>query len=226
MPRLLIIDDHPLFREALRSAMVAAGPWDDVQETDSIPGACELLALGGGVDLILLDLSLPGVQGFDGLTMLRSSHPRIPIIVVSGMDDPRIMREAMRFGAAGFVPKAMNRAGLAEAVGTVMRGSIFTPACLAGLEDPPTVPRPEAIETRISWLTPQQLRVLCMIRQGKLNKQIAFEMGVGETTVKAHVSEVLRKLGVLSRTQAAIETAALDFEHALAKRPKRRRRAK
>lgn len=206
---LLIVDDHPLFREALASTLALAYPEAVLHEADGITGACATLAREDAVALVLLDLSLPGVQGFDGLVTIRTRFARVPILVVSGLDDPRIMREAIHHGAAGFVPKAVDRATLTRAIADVLDGGLFLPAALAEAADPGQTQLAE----RLARLTPQQMRVLGMIRQGRLNKQIAHELQVGESTVKAHVTEILRKLEVGNRTQIVIRTAGLDFDH-------------
>lgn len=207
--QLLIVDDHPLFRDALASAIRLAHPDAVLHEADGIARACEILAENRGIDLTLLDLSMQGVIGFDGLVTVRTRFPRVPILVVSGHEDPRIMHEALQHGAAGFVPKAVDKTTLTRAIADVLSGALVIPP---GLEAPPQRPRKTPLAERVARLTPQQLRVLMMIRQGKLNKQIAHELQVGDSTVKAHVSEILRKLEVISRTQIVIDTAPLDFE--------------
>lgn len=209
---LLIVDDHPLFRDALASTIRLAHPEAILHEADGIAGACAMLGAHRAIALVLLDLSMQGVSGFDGLVTIRAGFPRVPILVVSGIEDPRIMREALHYGAAGFVPKAVDRATLTRAIAEVLAGGLAIPADLdVSREAGPTGPKPSLAE-RIALLTPQQVRVLSMIRQGKLNKQIAHELQVGDSTIKAHVSEILRKLDVISRTQIVIETASLDFE--------------
>ena len=220
MTKILIVDDHPMFREALHGAVKSALPDADVFEAGNIEAACEALREKTGIDIVLLDLSLPGTAGFEGLMLLRSSFPRIPIMIVSGLDDPRIVHEAIRLGAAGFVPKSVDRTTLANGLSEVLSGSVFVPAELAqALTAPPGLSETDAIADRVAELTPAQMRVLQLLRHGHLNKQIAHELGVSETTVKAHVSEILRKLNVVSRTQAVIETAQLDFETILGSEP-------
>ena len=206
----LIVDDHPLYREALRGTVLHAYPDTTVEEAGSIAAACELLGDTRGIDLVMLDLSMCDVSGFDGLMTLRKRFPALPILVVSGLDEPRIVAEVMRYGAAGFAPKSADKATLTGAIAAVLRGELAFPrsARHAGTASKPA----GDVASRIAQLTPQQLRVLVMIRQGKLNKQIAHELSVGDSTVKAHVSEILRKLGVLSRTQIVIETASLNFD--------------
>jgi DNA-binding NarL/FixJ family response regulator len=208
--QLLIVDDHPLFRDALASTIRLTYPDATLHEADGIEGACRVLAAHRGIDLTLLDLSMQGVSGFDGLVTIRTRFPRVPILIVSGHEDPRIMREALHHGAAGFVPKAVDKATLTRAIADVLSGALAIPPELS--QPGPAAPKKSALAERVARLTPQQLRVLMMIRQGKLNKQIAHELQVGDSTVKAHVSEILRKLEVISRTQIVIETALLDFD--------------
>ncbi len=213
MTKILIVDDHPMFREALRGAVKFTRADAEVFEAGSIESAHETVRSLPGIEIILLDLSLPGTAGFDGLMLLRSSFPRIPIMIVSGLDDPKIVQEAIRLGAAGFVPKSVDKATLAEGLSEVLSGSVFVPADLEqNLSDATTATEANDIANRIADLTPAQMRVLQLLRHGRLNKQIAYDLGVSETTVKAHVSEILRKLNVVSRTQAVIATTQLDFE--------------
>lgn len=208
--RFLIIDDHPLFREALHSAVQVAYPEADTVEARSITEALELLGDARPFDLALLDLNMPDVHGFEGLLQLRTRYPRLPVVVVSGYEEAKIISEALSYGAAGFIPKSARKSDLAAAIRTVMDGAVYVP-------DTYEIQKPGADQSeradmvqRLAKLTPQQLRVLQMLRQGLLNKQIAYELQVGETTVKAHVSEILRKLNVYSRTQAVIEVSKLD----------------
>lgn len=207
-----VIDDHPLFREALLSTIHVAFPGAVVDEADSLTAACELIARSDTIDIILLDLSMQGVTGFDGLMEIRARFPRAPILVVSGMDDAQIVHEAIRCGAAGFVPKAAGKALLTEAIGEVLNGGVFLPKEYRRTNLGRAPHSPSGTLERLRTLTPAQMRVLSLVKRGKLNKQIAFELSVGESTVKAHISEIMRKLGVSSRTQAVIETSAVDFE--------------
>lgn len=213
--RFLIVDDHPLFRDALSVAIQAAYPEAEIVEASSIPAARETLQNGEPFDLLLLDLAMPGTRGFDGLIELRAARPKQPILVVSAHEDPRIIHEAMTCGAAGYISKSVKKRDLSEAIQDVMAGLVVLPK---GYEPPPeNGPSPDSdLAARVASLTRQQLRVLQMVRQGKLNKQIAYELGVGETTIKAHVSEIMRKLNVISRTQAVIEVARLDYDAILA----------
>lgn len=215
--RFLVVDDHPLFLEALQLAIHSAFPGAEIVEATSIASAKSAIADQRNFDLVLLDLCMPGTRGFQGLIELRTLYPKLPVVIVSALEDSRIVHEAMTCGAAGFIAKSARKAVLAQAISDVMSGSIALPA---GYQ-PPTADMltKEAAEMtrRFASLTPQQQRVLQMLRQGMLNKQIAHELDVGETTVKAHVSEILRKLNVASRTQAVIEMSKIDFDAVLSK---------
>ncbi len=206
---LLIADDHPLFRGALREAVTGLFGHADVAEAGTFEEVSELLERNGGdVDLILLDLSMPGVRGFSGLMYLRAQFPSLPIVVVSANDDPAVIRRCMEFGASGFIPKTLGIEALRAAIGRVLQGEVWTPpdVDLARESDAETA----ALIARLSTLTPQQVRVLMMLSGGLLNKQIAYELGVSEATVKAHVSAILQKLGVESRTQAVIAAGKIE----------------
>ena len=207
----LVVDDHPLFLEALRLSLSSAYPDAEVTEATSIADARQAIADKGSFDLVLLDLSMPGTSGFEGLLELRTVHPKLPVVICSALEDPRIIHEALSYGASGFISKSVRRAELAAAIEEVMSGNVYLPASYK----PPAAEQASDLPQRLASLTPQQLRVLKMLRQGMLNKQIAYELSVGETTVKAHVSEILRKLNVASRTQAVIEVSKIDFESIL-----------
>jgi DNA-binding NarL/FixJ family response regulator len=200
--RIIIADDHPLFRGAMRGALDGAVPGAMILEAGGFDEMSLALKADSDTDLVLLDLTMPGVQGFSGLLYLRADHPQIPVLVVSAKDDPAIIRRCIEFGAAGFLPKTSTVDEMREAVRTVLDGGIWTPADidLAAHDDTEVA----AIARRMTTLTPQQVRVLMMLSQGLLNKQIAYHLDVSEATVKAHVSAILQKLDVDSRTQAVI----------------------
>ncbi|MEM9601384.1 MAG: response regulator transcription factor [Pseudomonadota bacterium] len=211
---VLVIDDHPLFRDALTSALRASFEQVRTREAHSLEsGLAELAVAGdGSVDIALLDLNLPGVQHFDALLELRGRYPKLPVLVVSGFEQDTVIAEALSFGAAGYIPKSAGKHALVDAVCSVLRGEVYTPAGYTVGDDSIIDDEKRNIIERIASLTPQQLRVLNMLREGLLNKQIAHELGVGATTVKAHVSEILRKLKVYNRTQAVILVSRLGDE--------------
>lgn len=205
---LLIADDHPLFRGALREAVTGLFARAEIAEAGTFEEVSEVLDRSGDIDLILLDLSMPGVRGFSGLMYLRAQYPSLPIVVVSANDDPAVIRRCMEFGASGFIPKTLGIEALRAAIARVLQGEVWTPpdVDLTRRSDAET----EALIARLSTLTPQQVRVLMMLSGGLLNKQIAYELGVSEATVKAHVSAILQKLGVESRTQAVIAAGKIE----------------
>ena len=206
--RILIADDHPLVRGALAQAVSGAAPGADILEAGDLEGVTRVFSEGQDVDLILLDLAMPGVRGFSGLMYLRAEHPEVPVVIVSGNEDRAVMRRCIDFGASGFVPKTTPIEDMREAVRQVLAGGIWTPpdVDLSGPADKETAD----LVRRMASLTPQQVRVLMMVSAGLLNKQIAYELKVSEATVKAHVSAILTKLGVESRTQAVITAAKVE----------------
>jgi len=207
--RLVIADDHPLFRGALREAVTGLLERAEIAEAGAFDEVAKLLDKGGEVDLILLDLTMPGVRGFSGLMYLRAQYPSVPIVVVSANDDPAVIRRCMDFGASGFIPKTLGIEAMRAAILRVLKGGVWTPpdVDLAAGADAETA----ALLARLATLTPQQVRVLMMLSEGLLNKQIAYELSVSEATVKAHVSAILQKLGVESRTQAVIAAAKIEL---------------
>lgn len=206
--RFVIADDHPLFRGALRQTLESLFEGVVIAEAGSLEAVSKILEEGEEVDLVLLDLNMPGVRGFSGLMYLRAQFPAVPVVVVSANEDPATIRRCMEFGAAGFVPKSLGTDSIREALSTVMNGDVWTPADI----DLSAVPVDDTAKLvqRLSTLTPQQVRVLMMLSEGLLNKQIAYELGVSEATVKAHVSAILQKLGVESRTQAVIAASKIE----------------
>lgn len=209
--RLVIADDHPLFRGALREAVHGLFDPSDVAEAGSFDAVGQLLERCGEIDLVLLDLTMPGVRGFSGLLYLRAQYPSVPVIVVSANDDPVVIRRCIDFGASGFIPKTLGVEDMRVAIRGVLAGEVWTPADvdLGASADAETA----RLICRLATLTPQQVRVLMMLSGGLLNKQIAFELGVSEATVKAHVSAILQKLNVESRTQAVIAAARIEVGH-------------
>lgn len=207
--RIVIADDHPLFRGALRQALVGLSPSMTIEEAGSIEDVSAALEKGPAADLVLLDLSMPGVRGFSGLMFLRAQHPEVPVIVVSANEDHGVIRRCLDFGASGFIPKSVSAEMMRDAIRAVLDGNVWTPPDLTpdGGQDRETAD----LVARLATLTPQQVRVLMMLSEGLLNKQIAYELGVSEATVKAHVSAILQKLGVESRTQAVIAASKIEI---------------
>ena len=204
---LVIADDHPLFRDALRQAVASVVASAKIDEAGAFEELTALLGQDSDIDMILLDLSMPGISGFSGLIYLRAQYPAIPVVIVSASDDIATIRSSLDFGASGFIPKRFGVETLREAIGKVMAGEVWVPpdVDLSAVADPEMT----QLRDRLVTLTPQQVRVLMMLTEGLLNKQIAYELGVSEATIKAHVSAILQKLGVESRTQAVIAAARI-----------------
>jgi DNA-binding NarL/FixJ family response regulator len=192
----------------LRQAVLAAAPDAEIAVAHDFDSMVAALDASPDTDLVLLDLTMPGVRGFSGLLFLRSGRPSTPVIVVSGNEERAVIRHCMEFGAAGFIPKSNSLDTMRAAIAQVLDGGRWTPPEF----DPSSAPNREssAMARRLASLTPQQIRVLMMLSQGLLNKQIAYELGVSEATVKAHVSAIFQKLGVESRTQAVILATKIE----------------
>ena len=207
MPQqVLIADDHPLMRSALAQAVTQAFPGVDVLEAAGFEELQRTLATAAP-ELVLLDLHMPGMSGFIGLMVLRSEHPEIPVIVVSAAEEPATIQRSIDYGASGFVPKSAPLGRVAEAIQAVLDGEVWLPATAAAHDDAGA-----AMAERAVNLTPQQLRVLLGIAEGKLNKQIAWDMAISEQTVKDHVTVILRKLGASNRTQAILVASQLALK--------------
>jgi DNA-binding NarL/FixJ family response regulator len=200
--KFVIADDHPLFRGALKQALLGLSDVATILEAGDFEGAKSLVAKNDDIDLVLLDLTMPGAAGLSGLISLRGIHAVVPMVVVSAHDDPETIRRALELGASGFISKSASMEEIRGAVETVLAGGVSAPAGVElGVEHDLEI---SDLIKRLQSLTPQQTRVLGMLAEGLLNKQIAYELGVSEATIKAHVSAVLHKLGVDSRTQAVI----------------------
>lgn len=208
VPRLVIADDHPLFRGALREA-VSGLFGEDIAEAGSFEDVVGILDRSPDIDLVLLDLTMPGVRGFSGLMYLRAQYSGVPVVIVSANDDPAVIRRCIEFGASGFIPKTIAIEDIRKAISEVLEGGVWTPpdVDIKTTGDNGTA----SLVQRLSTLTPQQVRVLMMLSEGLLNKQIAYELNVSEATVKAHVSAILQKLRVESRTQAVIAASRIEL---------------
>ncbi|MCO6409427.1 response regulator [Hoeflea alexandrii] len=206
----IIADDHPLFRGAMRQALEGIDANIEILEAGDLESARKKAGDHPEADLILLDLTMPGVSGLSGLIAFRAEFSSLPVVVVSATDDVSTMRRALELGASGFISKSASIDEIREGARTVLGGGIWTPPDVdLGSEHDQEI---ASLIARIQTLTPQQGRVLGMLAEGLLNKQIAYELGVSEATIKAHVSAVLQKLGVDSRTQAVIQLSKIGAE--------------
>ena len=208
--RFLVADDHPMVRDALGTALRQSFVGAAITAAGTLDQAQLALEREPETDALLLDLDMPGMDGLTGLALLRSSHPTVPIIVVSAARDEAVVRRAYDFGASASIDKSASLEEIARIVRAVLDGEIFAP---------PEAQPADSFVQRAAQLTPQQWRVLALMVQGDQNKQIAHKLGVGEATVKAHVTVILRKLGVRSRTQAVIEARSLALPAAETVRP-------
>lgn len=204
---IIIADDHPLFRNALFQSVHMAISGANLLEADSLSALLDLLAKGEEPDLLLLDLKMPGANGMSGLIQLRAEHPDLPIVVISASEDASVVAQVKSHGAFGFIPKSSDMRSLISALNQVLAGDPFFPEGLitnnAACND---------LAEKLATLTPQQYKVLGMLSDGLLNKQIAYELHVSEATIKAHMTAIFRKLDVKNRTQAVIVLQQMESE--------------
>lgn len=207
--QILIADDHPLFRSALQQAL-SSGLAGQVElaEAASIAELEARLSEKRDWDLVLLDLNMPGAHGFSGLVLLRGQYPQIPVVMVSAQEEVSVVSRSRDFGASGFIPKSSSLEQIQQAVRAVLDGDLWWPSL--SVEAQALTAEAKAASEGLASLTPQQFRVLTMVCDGLLNKQIAWELSVSEATIKAHVTAVFRKLGVRTRTQAAMLLQQLE----------------
>ena len=209
MERALIADDHPLVRDGLRTVLLVTFDSCELFEASTVDEAMAIIEREGDFDLVLLDLNMPGMAGLAGLRGMRERFPSLPVVIVSGSTDRSQIAAALAAGAAGFVPKSMRRSAIVAALKTVLDGGIFTPDDFGGNEAPSD--DEAGVRARIATLTPAQRLVLQRLVAGRLNKEVAWELDISMTTVKAHVSAILAKLQVFSRTQAVILANRVGF---------------
>ena len=207
-PTLLVADDHPLFRAALLQLLHARFPQFQTLEAASAQTLGAALQEHPDIELVLLDLAMPGARGFSSLLHVRGEYPEIPVVVISSNEHPRVIRRAQQFGAAGFIPKSAAASDMATAIELVLDGDSWFPAMAAERSEADA-----ALAVKLAQLTPQQFRVLLCLADGLLNKQIAHELGLAENTVKVHVTAILKKLECYSRTQAAVLVKSLENDH-------------
>jgi DNA-binding NarL/FixJ family response regulator len=201
--RIIIVDDHPLFRAALRQTLTGDFTVEEAGDLNALLAALEA---DRDCDLVLLDLNMPGGHGISGLLLLRAQYPDVPVMIISAVEDHKVIRRTFELGAAGYLPKSVGPADIRSAIETVLDGGVSVPEGVSLAADD----EQSALMRRLSTLTPQQIRVLMMLSDGLMNKQIAYELSISEATVKAHVSSILQKLDVDSRTQAVIAASKIE----------------
>ena len=202
--KVVIADDHPLFRTALKQAVVDCMPDADIKEASSFSDLLIIIDDSPDLDIIFLDLHMPGNDGFTGLTQLQNNHPDLIVIMVSSDENPDIMQKAINFGAAAFIPKSVDLATIAQAINTVLAGDTWLPINMPINNDTKLAQEHKKLAQQLAQLTPQQYTVLSLVADGQLNKQIAGILNIKENTVKKHVSAILLQLGVYNRTQAGL----------------------
>ena len=204
----IVADDHPLFRDALKAAIGNCVQDAEIVEADSLDSLQAVVDAHPDADLLFLDLNMPGVSGFSALAYIRSNHESLPTVIVSAMDDPGIIRRSIQHGASGFIPKSSPISVLEDGIRAVLEGEVWLPAGI-NLDDDRLEDEEAQVAEGLSKLTPHQFRVLMMLGEGLLNKQIAYQLGVSEATIKAHVTAILRKMNVGNRTQAVVAVERL-----------------
>ncbi|MDJ0917656.1 MAG: response regulator transcription factor [Woeseiaceae bacterium] len=208
---IIVADDHPLFRDALSHAIGKLSPGTAIVEADSLESLQQVVDAHPDADLLLLDLNMPGVSGFSALAYIRKAHESLPTVVVSALDDASVIRRAIQHGASGFIPKSSSMQVIEDAIDAVLQGEVWLPEGVSA--DGDDLDDEEArIAASLSSLTPQQFRVLMMLGEGLLNKQIAYQLDVSEATIKAHVTAILRKMQVTNRTQAVLAVQQLTVK--------------
>lgn len=214
MYKILIADDHPLFREAICNVIGTGFPGVELLETSDLDSALALAQEHDDLDLVLLDLNMPGMHGLNGLITLRNECPSIPVVIVSAEEDKQVVLQAITYGAVGFITKSSPRAQMTEAIQQILAGNVYLPSDIIRANRTITRRNPEEhpISPELLYaLTRKQLLVLERMAKGESNKQIAYHLDIAETTVKAHVSAILRKLNVHNRVQAILSASEVDF---------------
>jgi DNA-binding NarL/FixJ family response regulator len=215
--KILIADDHPLFREAITNVIESGFPDTETLETENLETALALAQEHDDLDLVLLDLNMPGMNGLNGLISLRNEAPTVPVVIVSAEDDKQIVLQAITCGAVGFISKSSPRNQMTEALQQILDGNVYLPSDIIrqsgqeGRRNRRGNDNPQIAPELLSSLTRRQLLVLERMAKGESNKQIAYNLHIAETTVKAHVSAILRKLGVHNRVQAILSASDIDF---------------
>ena len=202
--KVAIADDHPLFRTALKQAVVDCMPDAGIKEASNFDDLLHVIAQSPDLEIIFLDLHMPGHNGFTGLAQLQNNHPDLIVIMVSSDESPDILQKAINFGAAAFIPKSVDLETIALAINTVLAGDIWLPASMPITRDNELAQQHKKLAQQLAQLTPQQYTVLSLVADGQLNKQIAGILDIKENTVKKHVSAILLQLGVYNRTQAGL----------------------
>lgn len=218
MYNILVADDHPLFREAIAGIISTSFYGSKINQTENIESTLQFAQCHDDLDLILLDLNMPGMSGLQGLLTLRNEYPTIPVVIISAERDKQTILQTLSYGAVGFIAKSSDKANIVKALESVFSGNVYLPADIMRL---PQVEKPKnefaVLPEKISTLTRRELTVLNNLVQGQANKQIAFNLHISEATVKSHVSSILKKLGAANRVKVVLGCADIDFNQYLKK---------
>lgn len=216
MYNLLVADDHPLFRDAIANIITTHFNGSSIAQTEDIESMLAFVADNEELDLILLDLNMPGMSGLKGLLALRNQYPTIPVVIISAERDKRTILQTLSYGAVGFIAKSSPKASIVEALESIFAGNIYLPADIMRLpEEQKSTSEFVVLPEKISALTRRELMVLNNLVQGEANKQIAFALNISEATVKSHVSSILKKLGASNRVKVILGCADIDFNQYL-----------
>lgn len=211
MISLVIADDHPLFRTALCGALRAEIEGIVIVESHDLDSTLQCLENVNDLDLLLLDLNMPGSGDLYGLIRIRKDFPDVPVAVISGSEDCAMVAKVIDAGALGFIPKTSEPATYVQAINAILAGDIWLPDGLR--QEVANQPKPDlSMQHKVTELTPQQYKVLCYLHEGLLNKQIAYELSISEATVKAHITAIFRKLEINNRTQAVLVASDLKLQ--------------
>ncbi|PKG37655.1 response regulator transcription factor [Psychromonas sp. Urea-02u-13] len=216
MYKILVADDHPLFRDAIANIITTSFHGASIEQTEDIGSTLEYLKCHDDLDLILLDLNMPGMSALQGLLTLRTEHPTIPVVIISAERDKQTILQTLSYGAVGFIAKSSSKAIIVEAVESIFAGNVYLPADIMRLPEPSKTNNEFVVlPEQVASLTPRELMVLKNLTQGEANKQIAFNLHISEATVKTHVSSILKKLGASNRVKVVLGCADIDFNQHL-----------
>lgn len=214
MYKMLVADDHPLFRDAISHIIAVSFSGSSVEQTEDIDSTLQYVKQHDDLDLILLDLNMPGMSGLQGLLTLRNEYPTIPVVIISAERDKQTILQTLSYGAVGFIAKSSSKESIVEALESVFAGNVYLPADIMRLSQGHEVKNEFVVlPEKIALLTRRELTVLKNLSQGEANKQIAFNLHISEATVKSHVSSILKKLGASNRVKVVLGCSEIDFNH-------------
>ena len=219
MYKLLVVDDHPIFRQAIAGIIENEFKGSTIFQSESIQEAHQIIQEQGDLDLVLLDLNMPSTSGLSGLLELRNEYPTIPVVIISAENDKQQILQTISYGAVGFISKSSPVKQITESLTSIFAGNVCLPSdIIRTASDKPATKSNKEFEIlpeKMQLLTRKELIVLKYLTQGEANKYIAYEMNISETTVKSHVSSILKKLGATNRVKVVVGAANIDFDQYL-----------